>query len=318
MIWLLLGTAIVLALLDTAGFAPIRRARASALTIGRPIAGFVSLVHRPISTAWNGIVHYDDVEEENRALRHRVAALEGQTSSERAAAIDLRALLEASELSYVSDTETVTTRVVTDRRTASTRIVEIDKGSNHGLREAMPVVTGAGLVGQLAIVSANQSTVLLLTSDDLAVGVRSGQGIALTVGERSNLSQRPDQKGSITNEQLAGPVAGSKPSELEMPAAESDPERIGPPNQAEVMVGGLTQGRTPLALELSPRLRELHEQGDLLGGSLFVTSGLNNSSYPPGIPVGYLRDGQAEPTIDSAADLTQLNYLSVLLFEADS
>ena len=50
--------------------------------------------------------------------------------------------------------------------------IEIDKGSNAGIDEGMPVVNGAGLVGRVLLVTPNSSTVQLITDPDFAVGVR--------------------------------------------------------------------------------------------------------------------------------------------------
>ncbi len=50
--------------------------------------------------------------------------------------------------------------------------VIIDKGSNHGIRYGMPVVTEEGLVGRIDAVIANASRVKLITDASMTVNVR--------------------------------------------------------------------------------------------------------------------------------------------------
>jgi rod shape-determining protein MreC len=50
------------------------------------------------------------------------------------------------------------------------RTVQIDAGSNQGLRVNLPVLTSDGLVGRIAAVAANRSLVLLLGDPNLRVG----------------------------------------------------------------------------------------------------------------------------------------------------
>ncbi len=314
---LLLATAVLLAILDSADFGPLNRVRANALAVGRPVASVMTTILRPVSAGWNGIVHYDDIQEENGALRRQVAELEGQVTEQLAGDLELQAVLAASEIRYIGDAKTVTARVVTDRETAVARIVEIDKGADHGLRAKLPVVTAGGLVGHIDVVSDKRSTIKLLTSDDVAVGVRTNGGLALTTGvdKGDEAPRAPDESNSRRlqpQDNVAGPEL--QPEHLNL---------VRGPNSAAV--GGepvawvdRANGRVALALELSPTLQERFEDGEIEPGSLFVTSGLNDSNYPPGIPVGYLRRSRVQPTIESAADLTQLTYLSILIIEVES
>ena len=51
-------------------------------------------------------------------------------------------------------------------------IIEIDRGSDQGLKVGMPVVAGAGLVGKVTEVQPTRSVIKLLTDPDIVVGVR--------------------------------------------------------------------------------------------------------------------------------------------------
>lgn len=227
---LVVATAISFLVLDTAGFGPVIAIRRTVLSVAQPIGSMLGFAAAPIEDAWHGAVHYDDVVEENRELRRRVAELEGASAGRADVEAELRALLDATEIDHLGDVDRVTARVVADRRTDVERTIEIDKGREDGIDAGMPVVTGRGLVGSVEVAAGDRSVIRLLTDPEMAVGVRSGQGLGLAVGTR----------------------------------------------------GGL------LDLQATPELAESIRLGVLDDGERFVTSGVDRSVYPPGIPVGTL------------------------------
>ncbi len=216
---------------DAAGFGPIVATRQTVLSVGQPIRVVLSAAVAPVGGAWNGTVHYDEVAEENGELRRRVAELEGRLAGQDDLESDLQALLQATEIDYLGDTERVTARVVADRRSAIERIVELDKGTDDGIARGMPVVTGSGLVGTVEVVTGDRAVVRLMTDGDVSVGVRSDNGLGLAVGRR-----------------------------------------------------GATMG-----LLATPELAEAIRLGAVVDGERFVTSGIDRSLYPAGIPVGVLK-----------------------------
>lgn len=227
---LFVATAVTFLVLDLAGFAPIVALRRTTLSVGQPVGDVLGFVVAPVSATWNGAVHYDDVEEENHRLRHRVAELEGDIGGHADLEAELRAVLEATDIDYLGDVERVSARVVVDRRTDIERIVEIDKGADDGIVAGMPVVTGRGLVGMVELVNGNRSVVRLITDVDGAVGVRGRNGLGLAVGGRDGT----------------------------------------------------------LHLEASPELAESIRLGAVNDGERFVTSGVDRSLFPAGIPIGTL------------------------------
>lgn len=287
---LIVASAVAFLALDAAGFGPIVATRQTVLSVGQPIRVVLSAAVSPIGGAWNGTVHYDEVAEENGQLRQRVAELEGRLAGQADLESDLQALLEATEIDYLGDTERVTARVVADRRSAIERIVELDKGTDDGIARGMPVVTGSGLVGTIELVTGDRAVVRLMTDGDVSVGVRSDNGLGLAVGRR-----------------------------------------------------GSTMG-----LLATPELAEAIRLGAVVDGERFVTSGIDRSLYPAGIPVGVLKiatgepagesDGEPEPpspagpvlaqgqlsyetldtfevTLQPLAEIEKLSYLTVLLID---
>ncbi|MEM7275873.1 MAG: rod shape-determining protein MreC [Actinomycetota bacterium] len=282
---MVVATAIALLALDAAGFGPIRSLRRTVVTVGEPVGLALAVVASPVVGAWHGAVHYDDVLEENRQLRHRNAELAGRLAAQPDTAAELASVLAATEIDFLGDVERVTARVVADRRTPIERTIEIDKGADHGIGEGMPVVTGLGLVGAVELVTDRRSVIRLITDVEAAIGIRSTGGLGVARG------------------------AG---------------------------IGVLEVTATP---ELSAAIGA----GDVTDGARLLTSGVDRSLYPAGIPVGTLQadpgsrtrvdggiaatdeDGApipAGPTrtpvlqLRPLADLDRLGYVTVLLTSA--
>jgi len=169
---LLILTSITVLTLDFRDSAVVSGAREVAATVFSPLRGVAETVTDPFANAWNGVTEYDDLEAENERLRAELDEIEGERVRDADAAEQLEVLLEQLEIEWVGDIPTATARVIAGPGSNFSRAIEIDKGTDHGLKEGMPVITGAGLVGKLVQVTAERSHVMLITDPDFAVGVR--------------------------------------------------------------------------------------------------------------------------------------------------
>ena len=177
LVLLLIITAVALMTVDVRGIGPLDRAREVTLTLTRPLRDAAQWAAGPLIDGWRGAVHHDDLVAENAELRSRLAELQGRLDRVPAVEAELAELLRATELAFAGDLPRVTARVASDRRTGLERVVEIDKGSDHGLGAGMPVVTGTGLVGRLELITPRRSVVRLITEPSMNVGVRSRSGV---------------------------------------------------------------------------------------------------------------------------------------------
>lgn len=170
--------------LDARSVGPFNGVREVAYTVTNPLRSAVGFVLSPIGSAWNGAVHYDDLEEENAQLRRELAEYEGRIDRLPDVERELDELLEATGIDYIGDLPRVTARVITDRDTNLERIVEIDRGSDDGCEVGMPVVTGSGLVGRIIAVEGGRSQVQVITDPRLQVGVvtRGARVTGVSVG----------------------------------------------------------------------------------------------------------------------------------------
>ena len=117
--------------------------------------------------------------EENRALR----AVLTQSDEVRLENARLRLLLDFKEAQEMA---TLPARVIAEDASSWFRTVMIDKGSEHGVTEGLPVVVAEGVVGRVVRSSPRFSRVLLITDassavasllqDNRARGVCRGQG----------------------------------------------------------------------------------------------------------------------------------------------
>lgn len=217
----------------------------------------------PVGDVVGGILHYGDVQAENRRLRDENASLRGSVMRADDASRENRALLDQLNLSFVGDVPRVNARVVSDSPSNFERTIEIDKGTADGVAVGMPVVTGAGLLGRVVDTSKQRAMVEVLTEEGFSVGVRLAS------------AGSPD----------AGVVG---------------------------VANGQGYHRAMTVDLIDPGVK-------IAKGDLFVTSGLQQSRYPPGIPVATVVSAVSRPNalqqdveVEPVADLRRLAFVAVL------
>lgn len=142
---------------------PLRTARTGMMEITAPIARLGTLITSPIRAT-------GDFFEGMGASKERLAALETQNAELRARLAELeearqendrlRALVEFAE---ERDLVKLGARVIRRPVSAWEGVLVIDRGTNDGIEPGMPILAAQGLVGQVATVGTNVSTVRLVT-----------------------------------------------------------------------------------------------------------------------------------------------------------
>lgn len=244
----------------------IAGARELASTVFAPVESAARKATEPLQDTWHGITDYDAVQRENERLREQLETLEGEAIANEAAAEQLQELLAQEDLPWVGDIPAVTGRVLAGSPSNFEHTIEIDRGSNDGIREDMPVITAAGLVGRVVQAAPNRSVVLLVTDPSFKVGVR---------------------------------VA---------------------PSQETGLATGTGSGR-PLVVDFG-----IPKEAHIREGDAVTTSGLEGSLpslFPQDLPVGRVATVSDAPNgleqrlvIDLAADIDQINFVKVLLWDA--
>ena len=129
---------------------------------------------RPIGAFVGGIVHYQTVVSENNQLRRELAAARSGQITAQELKDQLKAITALEHLPWIGSQPTVAAEVVTGGTSDFSSTVNLDRGANSGVEVGMPVVTGAGLVGQVVQVWGSGSTVRLVDDPQFVVGVKFG------------------------------------------------------------------------------------------------------------------------------------------------
>lgn len=223
-----------------------------------PVRDAAAGVLEPVGDALSGVTGYGELEDENAALRARIAELEGSALRDEGAEQELAEARALLGLDFAGGVARVDARVIATPVSNFEQTIELDRGSEDGVAVDMPVVNGAGLVGSVVHVSGSRSVVRLVTDSASAVGVRLARSSEVAVAEGEG-SKR------LLSLSFVDPAADVRVLEL------------------------------------------------------VVTSGLNDSSFPPGIPVGRVAAVDPAPgrlqrrvEVRPVADLTELQLVSVL------
>lgn len=148
---------------------PIHGVRSVVTTITSPVRYAGSVVASPFNALGNVFSNLtasqetlSDLKAQNEELTARVAELsEAQETASR-----LESLLG---LQSTYNLESTAARIIGESSDAWSRTVTIDKGSADGFAINMPVCNSAGVIGQIIEVSANTSTVRLITDENSGV-----------------------------------------------------------------------------------------------------------------------------------------------------
>jgi rod shape-determining protein MreC len=171
-ILLLSLTSVILITMDLRGSSIINFSRSAFGVVFRPIESATKVVTRPIGNAWNGMTHYNDVVKENHRLNDLVAFSEGSTISAIASVREAQELLSLNGLPTLAGIASCTAQVVGQSPSNFTQTVEINRGSECGLKVGMPVLNAAGMIGKITDVYNKRSVVMLLTDPGYSLAVK--------------------------------------------------------------------------------------------------------------------------------------------------
>ncbi|MBM3806066.1 MAG: rod shape-determining protein MreC [Actinobacteria bacterium] len=337
---LLVLTAIILITLDLQNSSAISGLRSIFGTVFRPIEGTTRVVTRPVSNAWHGIFDYNNVLDENDRLREQVAQQEGATIAAAASVRLAQELLALNGLPTLAGINAVSAQVIGNSPTNFSQTVEINQGSESGIRVGMPVLNAAGLIGKITKVFTDRSIVMLITDPDFALSIKVVNApratTTTTTIARSNAAVPspvvPVDPGSssdsavdtTTTTTTTTTIAGFTPTVTTLPAVPSGVSSITVPLVSELAVRetGVIEGRGPSRQPIVRFVDNSLRFGDIQVGVPIVTAGGSQSLSPPDIMVGKVarvveRLGSAGPIleIELVADLSNLSFLRVLLYQ---
>lgn len=212
-------TAVTLITLDARSSGFLDGVRGGARDLLSPVASVFDTVFSPVGDWLSGVTHAGSLRDENARLREDIDELQGQLDEAEAAQAENEQLRAIVDLPFLEDATTITAEVVAGSPGNFQWTVVIDRGTNDGVGEGMPVVTGAGLVGRVVDVSRDRSTVQLIKDPEFRVGVRltnaDGSALGIVQGrtDSDQLSLRflAPPEYSVVDDELAVTEGGDDP-----------------------------------------------------------------------------------------------------------
>ena len=169
---ILVAAALTLLTMQYRGVEPLAAFQRGVRDVVEPLRSATDRISAPFRSAWNGLLDYDELVAENERLTDELARQRGRRLTSEADAELLDRLLGEVGIDVAGGRSVVVRILGTPPGNFATHTIEVDKGSDDGLAEGMPVVTAAGLVGRLETVDRSRSTVRLATHPEFRVGVR--------------------------------------------------------------------------------------------------------------------------------------------------
>jgi rod shape-determining protein MreC len=138
--------------------------------------------------SWSGYVDLRRVRAENETLKRELAETQVAVQEQRALADRARSLERLLEFRERIPLTTAAADVIAAAASPDFRTLTIDKGSSDGLTRDMAVISPAGIIGRLVLVSPRASKVQLLVDRNAAAGalIERSRAQGIVVGRGDN------------------------------------------------------------------------------------------------------------------------------------
>jgi rod shape-determining protein MreC len=216
----LLLTGALLLTLDLRGNAVLDTIRDGFSRAMAPVEQAADVVTTPVKRAWNSYSSYDELEEENLALRDEIERQRGTQAAAEASIIDYQLLLALNNLPSLSGIETEKAQIVGGATNNIDQVVEINKGTDDGIAVGMPVVNQAGLIGKITLANAKTSTVMLVTDQRYSIPVE----ILAGTGEAGDEETTDTTPSGLSDDEVDDVVAEAEAEQAEAEQAEAEAE----------------------------------------------------------------------------------------------
>jgi rod shape-determining protein MreC len=235
----LVAVSILLITVDSGGNGTIGSLRSTAHNIIEPAQSVVNSAFQPLRNVASGITSYSSVKNQNAQLRREIADLRGQLRTTHGTGNTVAQLEKLLDLPTVEDATGIAARVTGGTPGNFERTVQIDKGSDRGIKVGYPVVTGEGLVGTVTEVAGQSATVTLIDSPSIGVGVR------LQTTNTSAITSAKSGSRDLTLGFISDPNV--KPSHGELVSTATSAKAAFPPEIPVGTVTGFSKGLSDLA-----------------------------------------------------------------------
>jgi cell shape-determining protein MreC len=310
---LLVLVSITLITFDVRGSGIIDGARSTAGDLFSPVQSAADVVFRPLENTWHGIFNYDALKKDRDRLQDQIDAQEGVAIADQAQVKEYEDLRNLLNLPTPSNIPQVVGQVISEPGSNFDRTIDVNQGSNRGLRVGMPVINGAGLVGRIMKVYSDRATVRLITDPNFSMAIK------VLPGPQHVASTAPTTAAAPPPAEPATTAAPGPPAST----AETAPATTVPTTTTSLreLERGWVNGQGA-ANELT--LSQIGVDSTVQAGDLVSTSGDSVSLSPPDLPVGTVTSvkrnagsGLLEVKVKPSADVSKLNYVKILLYCGD-
>jgi rod shape-determining protein MreC len=135
------------------------------LETAAPLANVITVSFEGLKETWNRYVFLVGLEEENRRLKKGNALLTQETIKYREGYLEGIRLQKLLALKERVNYPTIAARVIARDQTSIIKTILINKGTTHGLRVDLPVLSDQGVVGRIVEASSHVSKILLLIDE---------------------------------------------------------------------------------------------------------------------------------------------------------
>jgi len=142
------------------------------IVIVQPFRSLARVVFDPVGDAWESLTDGDELKRENALLRTQLDELLDYRIANEGAVNDLAALRTQLDLQGLGGHSTVVAEVTAGSvSNFDPYVLEINKGTQSGIREGMPVISTGGLIGRIENPGLRDSRVRLVTDPSVNIGV---------------------------------------------------------------------------------------------------------------------------------------------------
>lgn len=182
---LLCITALTLITIDVRGgtTGPLGAVRSAVREAFSPLQKGVNAVSSPITGFFDGLVNASDLKNENETLRQEVNDVKTQNKTYEAAVGENERLKKLLGIVNEIDVKNTTARVIAGAPSNFETTIQVDRGTNDGVKVGDPVIDGDGLVGRIIEASASRATILLITDSSSGVGVRDSRSEVVGIAQ---------------------------------------------------------------------------------------------------------------------------------------
>ena len=327
--------AVTLITIDVRGNSAVDGVRSTSRDWFSPVRDTFGKIFHPFENLWHGVRDYDNLRRDYLVLKDEVSRNQGVSIDAEVQVRELNDLRAQNGLLPCSAITKMLAEVVGRPATNYESALEINRGSLDGLRQGMPVITPAGLVGSVGKVSEHHAFVQLLFDPSVQV--------AVNILGTANLNKTP-QEVLENNTRINGGIL--VPSTTTLGPNVSTTTTTSPPvdpNTGEIVVPTTTTvaptttlpPTTTTTILVPIELGIMHGNGrdkpitvdNIRGvkvGDPIVTSGSDASLMPGCIPVGRVKSvavrkgsSQLDVVVEPVADLDRIGLVTVMLWDPE-